>query len=576
MNKNLGVMLIVQKGETTKFQEKELKVLVVGLDGASFKRVESWAKEGKLPNLRKMMKEGVCGPLRSMIPPSTPPAWTSFMTGKNPGNHGIFGFSKREMGAYEITVENALHIDGKTLWAVLSEHGKRVIVINVPMTYPVEKVNGILISGYLTPPGSIATHPPELKKEIAEKVRGYRIYMKKNDPFGKNKKSVQAWLEDLYSVTRKTADVAHYLLDKYEWDFFIVVFNGTDWISHVFWRYMDPKCIGYDSDIAKEYQNAVVEYYQEIDSIIGDLTNRTNKNTVLMIMSDHGNGPAHKIFYINQWLIENGFIKLKKKKSSGNMYFWLSKLGLKIENVILFLLAHQWALKLSKSVWNIARMRFSILDNIDWTQTQAYGCESGIIINRKDREAKGIVEPNEEYENLRDLLIEKLSTLKDQETGEKVFKQVLKREELYTGPHVDEAPDIILLTNPPFLFSRGIEIRRTIVRSNINFLPGPLQSSRHEIDGLFIATGSQIRKGKKINDVNLTDLAPTMLHTMNVPSPHDVDGRVLKEIFEPTSQWAKKKTRYLTYRESNRGKQGFTKEEEEELKKRLKALGYLG
>jgi len=130
------------------------KVLVMGLDGASLPLIKSWASEGKLPNFKKILENGANGGLRSVIPPYTPPAWTSFMTGKNPGKHGILAFTRKNG-----SLVNALHRDGKTLWRVLSDHGKQVVVINVPMTFPVERVNGVLISGYMSPLDDLYTYP---------------------------------------------------------------------------------------------------------------------------------------------------------------------------------------------------------------------------------------------------------------------------------------------------------------------------------------------------------------------------------------------------------------------------------
>ena len=127
------------------------KVICIGLDGATFDLIRPWLSKGKLPNIGRIIKDGVWGELESVIPPVSAPAWTSFMTGKNPGKHGIFGFKKEKQGTYEELFVNRKLIKSETLWKCLSDVGKKVIVINVPLTYPPEEINGYLMSGMDTP-----------------------------------------------------------------------------------------------------------------------------------------------------------------------------------------------------------------------------------------------------------------------------------------------------------------------------------------------------------------------------------------------------------------------------------------
>lgn len=545
------------------------RVLVIGLDGAPIRLIKSWASEGKLPSFKKILEEGASGGLRSIIPPYTPPAWTSFMTGKNPGKHGIFGFTKKNG-----SVVNASYTDGETLWRILSDHGKKVIVINVPMTFPVERVNGVLVSGYMAPPDDLYTYPQNLKRELVEKFPGYRVYLKENEPVGGDEKAIDTWLKELYSITKENFEVTMYFMKNFEWDFLMTVFMGTDWISHGFWRYEDPACFGYDIEIAKKYKGTILRYYQEIDSILKKILDQIDEDTMLIIMSDHGSGPFHQVFNLHEWLVKVGLLTVKDKDPR-NVGFWLSKLGISLEKLIMFMSTHRKLLGLSRWIWSTFQLESSIVSSADWSKTRAYPAQGGIYINVKGREPHGIVELGKDYEEVRELLIQRLLAYQDPKSGKKVFNGVFRKEELYSGPHIDEAPDLAFVAEGPYLVSRGLLIPRQIVRFAKNFLPEILQSSKHEIEGTLLVMGGDVRKNINIRNANIIDLAPTILYVLGVPIPSDMDGRPLKELFEPSSHLAKGSVRYQAAEVGRRREYHVTEEEDEEIKKRLRALGYL-
>ena len=545
------------------------KVLVMGLDGASLPLIKSWASEGKLPNFKKILENGANGGLRSVIPPYTPPAWTSFMTGKNPGKHGILAFTRKNG-----SLVNALHRDGKTLWRVLSDHGKQVVVINVPMTFPVERVNGVLISGYMSPLDDLYTYPQNLKKELVEKFPDYRVYLNESDPLGGNDKTIDAWLKDLYSLTKENLKVTTHFMNNFEWDFLITVFMGTDWITHVFWRYEDPACPGYDTKMARKYRGTILRYYQEIDSILKNILDQIDEDTMLIIMSDHGNGPFHQVFNLHEWLIKVGLLTVKDKDPR-NVGFWLSKMGISLEKLIMFMSTHRKLLGLSRWIWSTFQLESSIVSSADWSKTRAYPAQGGIYINVKGREPHGIVEPGKDYEEVRELLIQRLLAYQDPKSGKKVFNGVFKKEELYSGPHIDEAPDLAFVAEGPYLVSRGLLIPRQIVRFAKNFTPEILQSSKHEIEGTLLVMGGDVRKNMNIRNASIVDLAPTILFVFGVPIPSDMDGRPLKELFEPSSHLAKNSVQYQAAEVGRKREYHITEEDKEEIKKRLRALGYL-
>jgi len=510
------------------------KVFVIGLDGATFDIIKPLVKEGKLPTIGKLMSEEVHGNLKSTIPPATLPAWPSFMTGKNPGKHGVFDFMGRESNEYYGKIMSSKDIHGETLWRILSKFGKRSIVINVPATYPSEKINGIIISGMLTPLGRTYTYPPELEEEI----KGYVIEM---DPeiYEKDK---SIFMDELYSITQKRKDTALYLMKKYEWDLFMVMFRETDIIQHILWGEKEK----------------IFQFYQYIDKIINQLTAKIDKNTYIIIMSDHGFGELKKMVCINKWLTDLGLLSYKRKDYSSLRYVKLNKLsGLKTDYLnkkTLFKLGFSrqriifWLEKigLEKSLSLIPksirkRIRASLPEtdlDIDWVRTKAYFSSffcaetQSITINLKGCDPEGIVDPKE-YENVREYIIKKLHELRDPATGEKVVDKVFRREEIYHGPCLDRAPDIVMLLKEGYKASGDFLQKEVIV-------PKEKIEGAHRMNGILIVIGPDIKQGEEIKNTEIIDLTPTIIHIMNIPVPKDMDGRVLKEIFKEDSKLAKR------------------------------------
>ena len=202
------------------------RVLIVGLDGATLDLIRPWAKDGYLPTFSRLMKARAWGPLESVIPPLTGPAWISFMTGKNPGKHGIFDFIRRGKSDYYGVPINASLRDGDTLWRVLSDAGKRVVVHGVPATYPPEPVNGLMVTGMLTPPGATNyTYPPQLAQELQQAVPSFTMTTEGTaHALGKEARLVDA----LERLTDMNMETLRYLMGRDAWDFFVTVFKETD------------------------------------------------------------------------------------------------------------------------------------------------------------------------------------------------------------------------------------------------------------------------------------------------------------------------------------------------------------
>lgn len=287
------------------------KMFIIGIDSATFDIIKPMIRDGKLPNLARMLRNGTSGQLRSTTPPVTPPAWVSFMTGKNPAKHGVFDFYVSPSYGYSRPVWNSKYIKARTIWRILSDNGLRVGVINLPMTHPPEKINGFIIPGmqYSFDGEDSFTHPPELIQEIREKVGEYRvIYGDMQSLYTNNLDNLLMVWRDIFEVRRKTI---LYLIEQKQWDIFIAVFYSADIMHHHFWRFFDTAHPLHDPNLAAKYCNVISEFYEKIDSAIGDILQRIGDDVTIVILSDHGAGPEDEAFSINNGSVKRDFYALR-------------------------------------------------------------------------------------------------------------------------------------------------------------------------------------------------------------------------------------------------------------------------
>src|SRR4030042_4703055 len=284
-------------------------VLVIGLDGADWKVIEPLIEEGRLPHIASLIAQVSSGILRSTILPHSPIAWTSFSTGKNPGKHGIFYFTAPVANSYATQFLNSTFIRTKTIWEILSDYGKRVGVIDVPITYPPREVNGYMVSGIPIPSEeSIFTFPAYLHTELIREFGDFPFEDFITIPFYRG--DMLSALKELYRFTDHRYKVAQYLMKKMDWDFFMVVFRGTDLLQHASWRYGMEEYSSTHPKESEKFSEIMFQFYEKIDDIIGEIVNAAG-DAHIFVMSDHGFGPLKKNFFVNRWLIKEGFMKLK-------------------------------------------------------------------------------------------------------------------------------------------------------------------------------------------------------------------------------------------------------------------------
>jgi len=551
-------------------QTKGLKLLVLGLDGATFDVIGPLLVRGRLPNLKGLIAEGASGELRSVIPPVTAPAWSSFMTGVNPGKHGIFQWRTYDPTNYSCLDERlitASDLVGRTFWDVVGAAGYKVGIVAVPVTYPPWEVNGVMLSGYPCPDTKRNfTFPPEYGEGLAESHN-----LSADHYLHASEEDILAAGLDL--LERRTS-LAIRMIEE-EWlDLCVLVLGEIDRAQHDFWKYTDPTFPAYHS-APPRFRNAIAQHYEVCDQQLGRFLERIDEDTTVIIMSDHGAGPhPPKYFYTNSWLKELRLLTLEGEHPSSTDR-WLQQLIGTIREVLPFEERLRRLLP-AKVVQRVREISLGV-SNVDWSRTKAYRFPmyhpaEGVEINLRGRQPKGIVEPGKEYEELRERIIQHLQEAVDPESGQSVALEVYRREELYSGPHAEIAPDIIFLTQEGFKAEGGME--------ESYCAPVPLHileknNGLHRMEGIFIAHGENIGRRVKVEGAQLVDLAPTILYALGMAIPEDMDGRILLEIFEPSFLASQKPRSSEALSRERRAAQGLTAEEEKEIKDKLRGLGYL-
>ena len=542
------------------------RVLVIGIDGATFDLVRPWAEAGDLPNLARLMAEGVHGPLESTLPPVTAPAWTTFATGKNPGKHGVFDFIRPMGGQFELV--NATSIRTPTLWQILSEAGRQVGVMNVPVTYPPAPVNGFIISGMLSPVSGTFTYPADLLDRYAGQMKPYRIA-----PHVQYKQGNEAeFAADLLDLVERRGEYALRLMTDYPYDFLMFHFQATDIMQHAFWKFIDPTHPRYTPQAAARFGPALRQIYQRIDGFIGQMLNRITDDTAVIVMSDHGFGPLHYVVNMNLFLLDKGLLQLKRGAWT-RLKTGLFRAGLtpaSIWHLIERAGLQNYVWQVSKSTRNKVVGKFLSFDDVDWSRTLAYsiGHVGQIYVNLRGREPEGIVEPGAEYEAVRQRVVGALRDLCHPETGQPLVDQVIPGDQVAHGPYAHRSPDLHVV----FDGYRAIAFPLFATDSRIVTRQIRGDSGCHRSHGIFIARGPEVRRGGVVEGSHIQDLAPTILHLMGQPVPDDMDGRVLVETLTTS--------RPIEYRstgpEDADAKAGLSAEESAEVEERLRSLGYLG
>ena len=541
------------------------RVIVIGIDGATFDLLEPWAETGELPSIARMLDEGAYGELTSTLPPVTSPAWPTFATGKNPGKHGVFDFIRPMGGRFDLV--NATSIQAKTIWQILSDREKMVGVMNVPVTYPPSEVNGFLISGMLSPSGGDCSYPSGFVRDYEDRLGPYRVAPNVQYKEGNE----QEFLDDALDLVDLRARYAKALMEDHPSDFFMVHFQAPDVMQHALWRFIDPSHPRYNPQAAERVIPKFKAVFKRIDAFIGYVLERWGEEATVIVMSDHGFGPLHNVVNLNLFFLEKGLLQLKSGfwariraalfragVTPAAVWEWIERAGL--QNYV-------W--QVSKSTRNKIVGKFLSFEDVDWSQTVAYsiGHVGQVYINLKGREPDGIVEPGANYREVRQRTIDALKELKDPRTGERLVSEIIPADEVVHGPHARRSPDLHLVLDDyrtiafPLFAADGRIVTKQI-RGD---------SGCHRRNGVLLMSGKGVREGFAVDGAHIMDLAPTILHLVGTPVPSDMDGRPLVSALDMEAP-----VEYVgeDERENSDGT-GLSAEDAAEVEDRLRSLGYL-
>jgi predicted AlkP superfamily phosphohydrolase/phosphomutase len=540
------------------------RVLIIGLDGATLDIVEPLVREGRCPTFARLMERGAWGPLQSTIPPLSPPAWASFITGNNPGKHGVFSFfSTDDRGRRSVV--NSMSVHGSRYWDILGGEGRRVAVLNMPLTYPPRPLNGVQIAGMLTPSErSIFTYPPELHTELIRECGDYPlelIYMKALRRHG-----LIEGIKVIYRLTDTLERAALYLMDRSPWDVFTVIFRGPDMLQHYIFKALGPAV--YDPEVrrVKKLGEALYQLYERMDSAIATLWSRFGEDCTVIVMSDHGGGPTVKGFSLAQWLIEEGLLRLKGMTGLRSL-----RIGKPIRPPGGFRKylpgKRRWDLRSA-----VPRVIHSPHSMVDWENTRAFPDVDipapSLRINVKGREPHGCVEQGGAYDRLIDDIRERLLAVQDPETGQSVIDRVYRKDEIFWGPFTERCADIYFVPR-----DWSYKVIKRPGKAVIHRVGRTLGA--HRLEGLLFMEGPSIRSCQ-VKDAQIMDCAPTILYLSGCSIPEEVDGRVLVEVFDEDSL-VQRPIRYSSavYTAEQGAQHIFSDQEQRALEENLRGLGYI-
>jgi predicted AlkP superfamily phosphohydrolase/phosphomutase len=530
------------------------RVVLIGVDGATFGILDPLMRDGVMPFLRDWSARGVRAVLASTAHPLTPIAWTTLMTGRNPGNHGVFDFVRADVHGPQPTYALGTSADVRveTLWAIASRHGRRVTCLNFPSMFPPPPIDGFVVPGFV--PWRYlprAVHPRDLYPRLKDlpgfdaKELALDWDIERKALQGLPESEFDEWIRFHIEREKQWFSIVQFLMREEPCDLTAVLFDGTDKLQHLCYHLLDPVLASrHDSSWARGIRHLCLEYFRQLDRFIAAIVDAAGPGACVFMASDHGfHAAADRVFYANVWLEEQGYFGWKADAAFDREARLAPEGHAGLEALI------------------------------DWSRTVAFAltASSNAIWIRRKRDGLGYGVSDAEYPVVRQRLIDGLHALTDPATGTKLMERVMTREEAFPGAAMEEAPDLTLVLHDRSFLS--------VLRSDAVLKPRRLPYGTHHPDGVFMAVGPAIRRDTGLRPFSIVNITPTILHALELPLPCDLDGTVTTDAFEPS--WMM--THPLRYEESTAAAHPVSigapsalgADADEEIRLRLKALGYL-
>lgn len=508
-------------------------------------------EKGWMPNLNRFRQEGCWGTLRSTDPPITPAAWTSLMTGQNPGHHGVLGFQEYDVATNKISLSSSKSIRTETLWQKLARGDKRVVVVGVPMTYPPLEVNGYLVSGFDTPSLDCDfTYPPDFKDDIIKEIPDFTFERRFHRKQLTDSDNFVRYIKWLKRQSDQAVEIMQLGMSKGPWDVAMVLLRSFDELLHYFWKFLD-----FNSETPGDPRRSFIEeYFKDLDEVIGRLLIiAENNNALQFIISDHGGQTKKGNIYPNRVLRKLGYLKTMGRGK---------------------VIADYFSRKFHKrkprtSAGAKSKERNYLWEQIDWSETRASVTEvnmyASVYLQVAGRGPHGIVDASK-IDSLTREIAESLNQIRLQD-GHNLFKMVARPIDLYNlSEHRDNLPDLLIAPPEGYLMKADLMGYSFIKYNDKNSLSGT-----HSMNGMFGCIGSDFITGVQV-DAEIIDIAPTILTALGLPVTEDMNGRVLTKIFctvppittEPPQQDKSMINKYQ-----------YSQQEEKQISSRLADLGYL-
>jgi predicted AlkP superfamily phosphohydrolase/phosphomutase len=538
------------------------RMLVIGLDGATWDVADPLIEAGRLPNLARIKREGSIAQLNSTNPPMTLPSWSSMLTGCNPGQHGIFDFVQRPSASWDLEFVNATHRKVPTLHRLISDRGGRVASIAVPTTWPPEELNGVVVSGFDSPVSTgidgTFCHPPALYGELEARFGGLKFADFQESSIG------AGWHRDakaaLLSEVQRKEQIGSWLMSQERWDCFMLLFGESDTVSHHFWMHYDQDSPRHPKNTPKELREAIPDVYERLDQALGELIAAANPDWICLC-SDHGFGGAGlHVLYLNRFLEQQGWLRYRRR---AQLVRQLDRIKLEAAGRIPSHLQGRMFRALPRRFRDKLESQ-SRFGGVDFLRTRAISDEMNYSATLR------LNLPEGEFPVLREQL------LAWEVDGHHPIEKVYRREEIYTGEAVHLSPEIILglglrdgysYTLLPSHRAQGDW--RVLEPCEYVGGKGLGMNGSHRQFGLLGLWGSGVASGKVIS-AGMEDIAPTLLHLMGEPIPGHMDGRLLSEALQSGGE--------ATYGRFDGQLQGVKEASEKEsaaIRDRLERLGYL-